>query len=253
MKKVAIYFVSMVITAVIGNNAFASSSDESEETVSEAVLGFSSKDLEPHLKTIKSSADVLSDIKSKASSCGASILKYSIDTKSYSENATDVAIAQLVSFLVKLLSEFSDSGSKAMSLTYEGLNSLKKAGKKVGEKDHIAAQKQLNHGLESLESQKAYFMMINFCLYVISQYISSKSNAVIHCKDIKKELDALCQLNEDKKKLIGSQKGLTNSITEANNSIAELASNAVDDDVASGIKVAKSKVEYLAVSLERIY
>ncbi|MDR2268286.1 MAG: hypothetical protein LBD81_02435 [Holosporaceae bacterium] len=252
MKKATIYFISMVIAAVIGGGVQTVSSSESDETVSEVVLGLSSKDLEPHLKAIKSAADVLSNIKSKASSSGTSILKYSTDTKSYSENTTDVAIAQLVSFFIKLSSEFFDSSSMGISLTYNGLNSLKKAGKKVGGKDHIAAQKQLNHGLELLESQKAYFMMINFCMYVISQYISSKSKPVIRCKDIKKELDTLCQLTEDKKKLIGSQTGLTNAMTGLSSSIDELASDASDSDVSAALTIAKGKIEYTTASIEKI-
>ncbi|MDR1361652.1 MAG: hypothetical protein LBJ16_00360 [Holosporaceae bacterium] len=253
MKKTSLYVASVIFVAILGDKVQAGGSGDEKENVTTTVLGIDPATAVKYGNAADSAGKALENTASKAISSGNKTAGYSTDNKIYADNV-GVTIPLFIGSILKFAGDFYSGTSGAIFLVRDGINGLKKAGTKVGGKDQIAAVNKLTHGLSLLDAQKVYYMAGNFHLYLAAQYFASKQNPVIHFKDIKKILDEIRQLNEDKKKLISSQTGVVRAVTEVRDALNDLlGSEEMDEDIKDLLTKAVKMLDYTVEFSERLW
>jgi hypothetical protein len=227
MRKILFCLASIMFVSFIfeESNAFSlfkkSSSDDEEvqeESTSPSII-FGKKDISPDIKAADAMKTAFDNARSKYSSADTAIMKYSTDQKVFSENA-EVAILSILSSVIALEARCFDTISRGFSLIKDGMSNIKSSGKNVGGKNEVAGKKAIKQGAKLLAAIPVYRMMLNATMSLAVQYAAnirvsdatkraaSRIFKTIHAKDVQKQLKTLDELHNDKKKLIGTQKGM---------------------------------------------
>ncbi|MDR3179943.1 MAG: hypothetical protein LBT70_03530 [Holosporaceae bacterium] len=270
MKKLSICLSSIMFLSFIfaESDAFSlfkkKTSDDGDtppESTSPLVV-FGKQDISADIKAADAVKTAFDNARSKFSSADTAIMKYCTDQKVFTENS-EVAFLSILSSVIAIEARCFDTISRGFALLKDGMSSIKSSGKNVGGKKEVAGKKAFRQGAKLLEAISIYRVMLNSIMSITIQHAAnikatsdtrkadSKIFKAIHAKDIEKQLRTLDELHSDKKKLIGTQKGMFTALEEYKDLIADLT-EVTDPGMSGALDSINKHFEDFTVIEERI-
>ncbi|GHU20434.1 hypothetical protein FACS189472_11760 [Alphaproteobacteria bacterium] len=253
MKRLLLCLASTVVVSScfeeLNAGLFSSKSDSSAETAADVLFGIA--DIADAIKKASAMKSEYDNAKSKFSSAATAILKYSTDQKAFADkDKNDVSMIPMLYSIMALAAGCFETASKAFGLIKDGLDDIKSAKKDTKGKKATSGRKAVEQGIQLIETMRFYRITLDIAISTLIQMMAKKKAEAVRKSDIQKEFKKLTDLNDAKKKLIGTNQ---NGLSVTAKDLHEAAGTLTNGDMKQSTEKLVKSTEDLGATVEIIY